>query len=67
MSSSSSRLGYDGDRLLLDSLPYVDDTINDSDRSNVQKLIEDEMRNFPPSRDYLAHLPPIPSLDFEVI
>jgi hypothetical protein len=66
MTSSSSRLGFDGDRLLLDSLPYVDDPINDADRSHVQKLIEDEMRNFPPSRDYLAHMPSIPSLDFPV-
>ena len=56
-----------GDMLLLDSLPYVDDPIgSESEREVIQKMIEDEMKCFSSDRDYLAHLPPIPLLNFPV-
>ena len=57
---------YIGDRLLLDSLPYIDTPIAEGADALVQQLIEEEMRNYAPQRDYLGHLPPVPTLEFPV-
>jgi len=47
-----------------DALPYVDQ-YNERDREVALQLIEQEMKSFEP-RDYLAHLPPAPELQFGV-
>jgi len=48
----------------LDALPYIDKEYEQPDmQSNVHTLIEEEMRSFAP-KNYLAHLPEPPSLDF---
>ena len=47
-----------------DALPYVD-PYNAKDREMALQLIEQEMKSFQP-QDYLAHLPPAPTLNFRV-
>ena len=50
-------------RVLLDALPYIDREYEDpAVQAMVRSMIEAEMAAMEP-RDYLAHLPPPPSLD----
>ncbi|KAL2609761.1 hypothetical protein R1flu_028334 [Riccia fluitans] len=52
---------------LVDALPYIDhDYANPQMKAEVDKLIEEEMRNSTKRpADFLAELPPAPKLDFE--
>jgi hypothetical protein len=65
--SGQLSLGFLGDRVLFDSLPYLDEPVPpEYERTVIQKLIEEEMKLFTPQQDYLAHLPIPPQLDFPV-
>jgi len=49
----------------LDALPYIDTEYEvESLQKQVEILLQEEMRQHPPSKDYLAHLP-YPSLHFD--
>jgi hypothetical protein len=48
------------------ALPYIDRELDaEGMREHVRQLIEQEMRSFRPSRDYVAHIP-VPDLALEV-
>jgi len=59
---------YDEDKedslsYLIDVLPYIDTDYTTEDQERVNKLIESEKRIFPPTKNYLEHLP-APELNF---
>ncbi|KAN0031267.1 hypothetical protein ACTA71_010352 [Dictyostelium dimigraforme] len=47
----------------IDSLPYVDDSVNENEQELINKLISDEMSTFTPP-DYLAQLPSFIDIDY---
>ncbi|KAK2705038.1 pre-mRNA-splicing factor SPF27-like [Artemia franciscana] len=54
--------------IFIDALPYIDQGYDEPGvREAAFKLIEEEMRTFRPSRNYLEHLPPLNLHSFETV